>query len=111
MKDSSPVDSDHPDDGQAPDLVALPRLMPLRGPVATELRAELLAREQRRFDDFHQALAADIDLEVLAQRILEHERFGDMLHDAVNAALRTHDTIKIQLLAKAVGSGVLAEDE
>jgi hypothetical protein len=98
-------------EGPNPYSQALLRLVPKVGPVAAQLRDELHKRDQERYDEFRKRVEDDIDLDELARLILEHERFGDLLRDSVEAALRTRDTQKIRLLAKAFSSGALADDE
>jgi hypothetical protein len=98
-------------DGPDPYSQALLRLVPRVGPVVAQLRDELHERDQRRYDDFRAAVEDEIELDELARLVIEHERFGDLLRDSVDAALRTRDEQKIRLLAKSFVSGALAEDE
>lgn len=105
------TDIERPPKEPSPYGQALLRLVPAVGPVVAQLREELHERDQRRYDEFRDAVDAGIDLEDLAQLLLEEERFGDLLRDAVDAALRTRDSTKIRLLAGAFVSGTLATDE
>jgi DNA-binding transcriptional ArsR family regulator len=98
-------------EGPSPYSQALLRLVPRVGPVIAQLRNELHERNERRYEEFRTAVEEDIDLEELAELLLENERFGDLLRDSVEAALRTRDEQKIRLLAKSFVSGALAEDE
>jgi hypothetical protein len=100
-----------PPEGPDPYSQALLRLVPRVGPIAAQLRDELFERDQRRYNAFRSAVAHALDLDELARLLLEHERFGDLLRDSIEAALRTRDEQKIRLLAKAFTSGVLADDE
>ena len=105
------TDMERSPEGPSPYGQALLRLVPRVGPVVAQLRDELHQRDQQRYDEFRDAVDAGIDLEDLAQLLLEQERFGDLLRDAVEAALRTRDVTKIRLLAGAFVSGALASDE
>lgn len=80
------------------------------GKVIAQLRQELHDREQRRYKAFQEALGAQLDVDELAELIFDKERFGDLLRDAVEAALRTHDETKIRMLATTFASGALSTD-
>lgn len=98
-------------EGPNPYSQAILRMVPKVGPVMAQLRDELHARDQQRYKAFREALEADIDLDLLGRLLTEHEQFGDLLRDSIEAALRTRDLRKIRLLAKAFVAGTLAQDQ